>query len=483
MSYPPEFTVAAPDPAALAALEGHLAIALPPDGKLDKLGRKLNALTRKALERLTGGRAWEKLSEGDVVTLAWPGGLAAEALHVAKLSRKPAVADLRKAGGAIAAAVGEGALTVHLGKLAGAPELALGIALRAYRFDRHRSEAAGGPLGPVTLWCDGGAELSDAMARVRGVALARDLVNEPSNVLTTTDFAERLVALEAHGLEVQVLDEAKLAELGMGALLAVGQGSDSPSKVVVMEWKGGGDAAPVALVGKGVVFDTGGISIKPSKGMEEMTMDMGGAATVAGAMLTLALRGAKANVVGLVGLVENMPSGNAYRPGDVLKSMKGDTIEVISTDAEGRLVLADVLWYAQETYAPAAIVDLATLTGAVIASLGDEMTGLFANDDALAEAITAAGRAEGEACWRLPLDPAYDRLLKSRVADMVNSAGKPPGAIVAAQFLKRFVKEGQPWVHLDIAGTATKSGSWSLGPRGGTGWGVLTLDRWIEERA
>ena len=227
----------------------------------------------------------------------------------------------------------------------------------------------------------------DAAAVAEGVFFTRDLVNEPANVLTTTDFADRLLAMQEIGLEVEVLDEDQLAKLGMRALLAVGQGSESPSKVVVMRWNGGGDEAPLALVGKGVVFDTGGISIKPGAGMEEMTMDMGGAGVVAGTMRALALRRAKANVVGLVGLVENMPDGRAYRPGDILKSMKGDTIEVVNTDAEGRLVLADVLWYAQETYRPRAMIDLATLTGAVIIALGHDNAGVFSNDDMLAGQI------------------------------------------------------------------------------------------------
>ena len=251
-----------------------------------------------------------------------------------------------------------------------------------------------------------------------------------------------------------MLDEPELEQLGMRTLLAVGQGSDSPSKVVVMQWKGGGDAAPFALVGKGVVFDTGGISIKPAAGMEEMTMDMGGAGVVAGVMKTLALRKAPANVVGLVGLVENMPGGNATRPGDVVRSMKGDTIEVINTDAEGRLVLADVLWYAQERFKPRGIVDLATLTGAIIIALGHEKAGVFSNDDALGDAFLAAAEAEGEGAWRMPLAPAYDEALKSRIADIANVGGRPAGSVTAAQFLQRFVKEGTPWVHLDIAGVA-----------------------------
>jgi leucyl aminopeptidase len=262
----------------------------------------------------------------------------------------------------------------------------------------------------------------------------------------------------------------------------VGQGSASPSKVVVMQWKGGGDAAPLALVGKGVVFDTGGISIKPAAGMEEMTMDMGGAAVVAGVMKALALRKAPANVAGLVGLVENMPDGKAQRPGDVVRSMKGDTVEVINTDAEGRLVLADVLWYAQDRFKPRAVVDLATLTGAIIVALGHEMAGVFSNDDALADAFLAAAKAEGEGAWRMPLAPAFDKLLKSRIADIANVGGRAAGSVTAAQFLQRFVADGTPWMHLDIAGVAYVAKEGELAPKGATGWGVRALDRLIRDR-
>jgi leucyl aminopeptidase len=284
------------------------------------------------------------------------------------------------------------------------------------------------------------------------------------------------------GLEVEILEEGTLKLLGMGALLGVGQGSPSPSKVVVMQWNGGpAGEAPLALVGKGVVFDTGGISIKPALGMEEMTMDMGGAGVVAGVMRTLALRGAKANVVGIVGLVENMPDGRAQRPGDVVRSMKGDTIEVINTDAEGRLVLADVLWYAQERFKPSAMINLATLTGAIIIGLGHENAGVFSNNDALAAALLKAAGAEGEGAWRMPMGPAYDAKLKSRIADMRNSVGRPAGAITAAQFLARFVKPETAWAHIDIAGVALPPEETTLAPKGASGWGVMTLDRLIRD--
>jgi leucyl aminopeptidase len=285
------------------------------------------------------------------------------------------------------------------------------------------------------------------------------------------------------GLDVEILEEEDLTKLGMGALLGVGQGSESPSKVVVMQWHGGPKGeAPFALIGKGVVFDTGGISIKPAAGMEDMTMDMGGAGVVAGVMRTLALRKAKANVVGLVGLVENMPDGRAQRPGDIVKSMKGDTIEVINTDAEGRLVLADVMWYAQERFKPTGMIDLATLTGAIIIALGHENTGVFSNNDDLCNAFLAAAKAEGEGAWRMPMGDAYDAKLKSRLADMMNVGGRDGGAITAAQFLQRFVKPETPWCHLDIAGTALLKADSTLAPKGATGWGVMALDRLIRDR-
>jgi leucyl aminopeptidase len=366
-----------------------------------------------------------------------------------------------------------------------AAEISFGLAMRAYDFTPHKSGEKK-HLGPVALACARPEAVAAAAAPLaalsEGVFFTRDLVNEPANVLTTEDFAARLAAMHELGLEVEILEEADLKKLGMRALLGVGQGSESPSKVVVMQWKGGkAGEAPLALVGKGVVFDTGGISIKPAGGMEEMTMDMGGAAVVAGVMRSLALRKARANVVGLVGLVENMPDGKAQRPGDVVRSMKGDTIEVINTDAEGRLVLADVLWYTQERFKPKGMIDLATLTGAIIVALGHENTGVFSNDDALCNAFLAAAKSEGEGAWRMPMGDGYDAKLKSRVADIVNSCGRDGGAITAAHFLRRFVKDDMPWIHLDIAGTALLKSESTLAPKGATGWGVMALNRLIRD--
>jgi leucyl aminopeptidase len=486
MTAPTAPTFAATDLDAVPGTAGRLAVLVTPDGKLDAAGRRLDRLTRGALSRLVGSEAWGKLKAGEGATLGWPAGLAASALMAVKLPRKPAVAEARKAGATLAGFKGAEALTVLAGATARAAEIALGLTLRSYDFTPHKT-AEKTAAGPVTLMVANPdaatAEAAPLMALAEGVIFTRDLVNEPANVLTTTEFAARLAGLADLGVGIEVLEEDRLAELGMGALLGVGQGSDSPSKIVVMQWNGGAaGAAPLALIGKGVVFDTGGISLKPAAGMEDMTMDMGGAAVVAGVMRTLARRKAAANVVGLVGLVENMPSGRAQRPGDVVKSMKGDTIEVINTDAEGRLVLADVMWYAQDRFQPAGMVDLATLTGAIIIALGHENAGVFSNDDALCDAVLAAARAEGEGAWRMPLGQAYDEKLKSRIADMKNVGGREGGAITAAQFLQRFVKPGTPWVHLDIAGVASVKSDTALAPKGATGWGVMTLDRLVRDR-
>ncbi len=473
------------DAAALAGLEGRVAVLVEPEGRLGPAARALDRATRKSLSRLVASPAWGKMKAGEAVLLAWPGGLAAEGLVAVKLPRRPTRAEARAAGAAIAKLRGRGPLAVAAGDWPMVEELALALVLRAYEFADHRT-AEREPRGPVTVLCRdpeaAAARLDSFRAVAEGVFLARDLVSEPANVLTTTEFARRLEGLRDLGVEVEVLEEADLERLGMRLLLAVGQGSESPSKAVVMQWKGGGEEAPFALVGKGVVFDTGGISIKPAAGMEDMTMDMGGAAVVGGVMRTLALRRARANVVGLVGLVENMPSGTATRPGDVVRSLKGDTVEIINTDAEGRLVLADLLWHAQERFAPQAIVDLATLTGAIIVALGHENAGVFSNDDALSAALVKAAQEEGEGAWRMPMGDAYDAMLKSDLADMKNVGGRDGGSITAAQFLKRFVKDATPWCHIDIAGVALVKQETALAPKGATGWGVMTLNRLVADR-
>ncbi len=450
----------------------------------DNAARGLDRLTKGAVKRVLASDAWEKLKPGQGIELAFPAGMQARALHLIRLPRRAGAEDLRKAGALIGARLDEAGAMVLAGALRDPAPLVEGLALRAYQFAR-RAEAPKAP-GTVTLTGTDPDAMRDActtaLALAEAVHFTRDLVNEPANILTTSEFAARLEAMRDMGLTVEVLDEAAMERLGMRALLAVGQGSESPSKTVVMRWNGGGEEAPLALVGKGVVFDTGGISIKPAAGMEDMVMDMGGAAVVAGTMRALAARKAKANVVGLVGLVENMPDGRAQRPGDVVTSMKGDTIEVINTDAEGRLVLADVLWYAQETFQPAAVIDLATLTGAIIIALGNENAGVFANDDALADAFVKAAGQVGEGAWRMPLGEAYDKLIKSRVADMKNVGGRGAGSVTAAQFLARFIKDGTPWMHLDIAGVTLLSSDSAFAPKGATGWGVRALDALVRAR-
>ena len=374
-----------------------------------------------------------------------------------------------------------------------AADLAFGALLRSYAFKKYRTArksedgAEDEPRDGVrrlTVHCakpDAAAKaFASRKALAQGIFLARDLVNEPANMLGPVEFAERVRELASAGVEVEVLDEDQLRALKMGALLAVGQGSDRPSRVVVMQWHGAKSkrAKTLAFVGKGVCFDTGGISMKPAGGMEDMKGDMGGAACVAGLMLALAGRRAAVNAVGLVGLVENMPSGKAQRPGDIVTSMSGQTIEVLNTDAEGRLVLADVLWYAQQRFKPRFIVDLATLTGAIIVALGKEHAGLFCNDDRLAGELTAAGEATGEKVWRLPLGKAYDKLIDSKNADMKNIGGRHAGAITAAQFVQRFIKD-TAWAHLDVAGTAMDSARNEINPSWASGWGVRLLDRLI----
>ncbi len=470
----------------LAGQVGRIAILADGPTPSSPAARRLDRLTKGALARYLASDAFAQLKPGEAQDLAFPSGLVADAVQVIRLPRKTDVATARKAGAAVGRSVTPAPTLLLAEAHPMAAEIAFGLAMRAYEFTPHKT-APKKPAGLVTMMVANpeavAAAAAPGAAVVEGVFFTRDLVNEPANVLTTNDFAARLAAMHELGLEVEILEEDQLAAMGMGALLGVGIGSESPTKIVVMQWLGGPKGgAPFALIGKGVVFDTGGISIKPAGGMEEMTMDMGGAGVVAGVMRTLALRKAKANVVGLVGLVENMPDGKAQRPGDVVKSMKGDTIEVINTDAEGRLVLADVMWYAQERFKPTGMVDLATLTGAIIVALGHENTGVFSNDDALCAAFLKAAAAEGEGAWRMPMGQAYDDKLKSRIADMMNVGGRDGGAITAAQFLKRFVKDDVPWIHLDIAGTALVKSDLTLAPKGATGWGVMALDRLIRNK-
>jgi len=402
----------------------------------------------------------------------------------------PLIAE--EAGGAAGAAVAKDAVAAMAGPSlspALAAAAALGAALRSYRFDRYRTKEKPEDkprLERITLLVDNVEAARAAHAPLQAVAeavyLARDLVTEPPNVLTPTELAERARKLTGLGLTVDVLGPKEMAKLGFGALMGVAQGSVNEPRTVIMHWHGSPAAAgktqPLAFIGKGVTFDTGGISIKPASGMEDMKWDMAGAGAVIGLMAALAGRRAPVDAVGIVGLVENMPSGTAQRPGDVVKSYSGQTIEVINTDAEGRLVLADLLWYCQEKFDPRFMVDLATLTGAIVVGLGHEYAGLFSNNDELAQRLAAAGTATGEKLWRMPLDEAFDRAIKSDIADMKNVGGRPAGAATAAQFLQRFVNN-KPWAHLDIAGTAWASKDAALAPKGATGFGVRLLDRLV----
>ena len=367
-----------------------------------------------------------------------------------------------------------------------AAHLAMGARLRSYRFDRYRTknlEEHEPTLKKIAIGTTDAAGARRAWKNLEAIAegmfLARDLVNEPPNILFPREFASRAKALAKLGVKVEILGEAQMKKLGMGALLGVGQGSERESQLVVMQWHGARNRkeAPIAFVGKGVCFDSGGLSLKPAASMMGMKGDMGGAAAVTGTLSALAARKARVNAVGVIGLVENMPDGKAQRPDDVVKSMSGQTIEVLNTDAEGRLVLADALWYTQNRFKPKLMIDLATLTGAILVSLGNEHAGLFSNDDKLARHLSEAGREEGEAVWRLPLGDAYDKMLKSKIADMKNIGGPQAGSITAAQFLQRFVNK-TPWAHLDIAGVAWQDvDRKALIPSWGTGWGVRLLNR------
>jgi leucyl aminopeptidase len=461
---------------------------------------------RAAADSATGGgvsRALEaadfKPRPGKICTILAPGAGLSRIVVIGigkRADLTPRLAE--EAGGAATAALArEPAASVAAAELS--PELAAafaaGAALRSYRFDRYRTteKPEDRPkLARLTVLSADHARAREAWASMRmvveGVHLARDLVSEPANVLNPAEMAERCRALESLGLKVEVLGPRDMNKLGFGALMGVAQGSANEPRMVIMHWhglSGGGKgkrarAKPLAFVGKGVTFDTGGISIKPAQGMEDMKFDMAGAAAVIGLMAALAGRHAKVDAVGVVGLVENMPSGTAQRPGDVVKTYSGQTVEVINTDAEGRLVLADVLWYCQEKLDPRFMIDLATLTGAMIVALGHDYAGFFSNDDELAQRLHAAGEATGEKVWRMPLAESYDKLIKSDIADMKNVAGRPGGAITAAQFIQRFVNN-KPWVHLDIAGTAWANKDSAVVPKGATAFGVRLLDRLVAE--
>ncbi|WP_308909844.1 leucyl aminopeptidase [Pseudokordiimonas caeni] len=432
-------------------------------------------------------------AKGATLDVVAPAGLDADRVLLVGLGEtdKLTEADKVELGGTITAALamsGSDTATAIVEIAAMCPvALAEGAALRSYRFDKYRTkepEAKKPTLKTIVV----ATKDSDAAARfearakvIDGVFLTRDLVSEPANILYPESFADRIKELSSLGVEVEILGEAEMQKLGMNALLAVGQGSVKESQLVVMRWNGGKkDEQPISFIGKGVTFDTGGISLKPGEGMEQMKWDMGGAGTVVGLMKALAGRKAKVNVVAVVGLVENMPSGDAQRPGDVVTSMSGQTIEVLNTDAEGRLVLCDAMWYTQDRFKPRFMIDLATLTGAIIISLGNEHAGVFSSSDELADQLSKAGYATGDKTWRLPLHDNYDKLINCPTADMKNIGGRAAGSITAAQFLKRFTND-VPWAHIDIAGTVWSDKDLPLAEKGGTGYGVRLLDRFVAD--
>jgi leucyl aminopeptidase len=454
----------------------------------------LGDLVRRAAaaDRFTG-------KSGSSLDIVAPSGLDVSRLVVIGVGKdsEPKPRDLIKLGGIamgkVPAAAASATVFAELasGALKGTQvaDLALGARLRLYTFDLYKTKRKEGEERPnrieVNFAFSNPAAAQKAWTRTGaiadGIVFARDLVNEPANVLYPAEFARRASGLTKLGVGVDVLDVAAMKKLGMGALLGVGQGSAHESKLVVMRWNGGKRGTdPIAFIGKGVCFDSGGISIKPASGMEDMKGDMAGAACVVGLIQALAARKAKVNAVGAIGLVENMPDGKAQRPGDIVKTMSGQTIEIINTDAEGRLVLADVLYYVNKRFKPKFMINLATLTGAIIVALGQEYAGMFSNDDKLAERLTKAGEATGERVWRMPLGAEYDKMIDSKFADMKNTGGRWGGAITAAQLLQRFVDK-TPWAHLDVAGTAMGSPESDINKSWASGWGVRLLERLVED--
>jgi leucyl aminopeptidase len=480
---------------------GALVLLVPEGAALAGVAAAADAATDGMVSRAFAAAKFTGKKKSTCTVLAPGAGLSRiVAIGVGKHDELTAYA-IEEAGGAAAVALSDesdAALAADGLEPAHAAAAAMGAVLRSYRFDRYRTKEkeedkpklaalsvlSGDPAGAAEAW-------GPLQAVANGVFLSRDLVSEPPNVLFPAEMAERCRALEELGVKVEIFGPKEMTKLGFGMLMGVAVGSVTEPRMVVMKWDGasggkgkgkkaGPKSRPLAFVGKGVTFDTGGISIKPAGGMEDMKWDMAGAGAVIGAMAAIAGRRAKADVIGLVGLVENMPSGSAQRPGDVVTSYSGQTVEIINTDAEGRLVLGDVLWYCQQKYEPAFMVDLATLTGGIIVSLGHEYAGLFSNDEPLAQKLLATGTAWGEKLWRMPLGDAYDKMLKSEIADMKNVGGRPGGSISAACFIQRFVNN-VPWAHLDIAGTAWSTKDTPTVPKGATAFGVRLLDRLVAE--
>ena len=478
--------------------QGVVVIAVPEGGKLGPAAVRLDKLAGGALSRAVKAAEFTGKREKTLVLMVPAGTKLARVILVGLGSGKSLDAVAAERIGAVIydAVARDAAVTVILESTGGAVDnaalaayMAGGVVLKSYRFAKYRTKEdkdAKPRLKSLAVQCEAPADAKKRYAGISavvdGVFLTRDLVSEPPNIIYPETFVARARELTKDGVKVEALNEAAMTKLGMGALLGVGLGSQRESQLLVMRWNGAKDksAAPLAIVGKGVTFDSGGISLKPPGGMWDMKWDMGGAGIVVGLMRALARRKAPVNVVGLCGLVENMPDGKAQRPGDIVTSMSGQTIEVLNTDAEGRLVLADVLWYAQQRFKPKAIVDLATLTGAIIQTLAEHYAGLFSNNDDLAAKLLAAGQAVSERLWRLPMGDEYDRDIKSPVADMKNIGGGKAGSITAAQFLQRFIKD-VPWAHLDIAGVVWNEKGTALAPGGGTGYGVRLLNRFITD--
>ena len=475
-------------------------VALAADGrKLSKLAGQLDKATKGAITRALEASRFKGGAE-EFLTLLAPAGVDVARIIVAGIGT-PAKYDALAAqslGGRLVAALngtGEKDVSVWIEQVGDmkldeaefAANVAYGARLRFYRFDKYKTKEKPEQKPSLKHFSVLVADAADAKRAfgpmdkvVDAVNFARDLVSEPANVIYPETLAAEAKKLSEFGVEVKVLGVKEMTKLGMGALLGVGQGSSRESQLVTMQWNGGGKEKPIAFVGKGVTFDTGGISIKPAAGMEDMKWDMAGSAAVIGTMRSLAARKAKVNAVGVVGLVENMPSGTAQRPGDIVTSMSGQTIEVLNTDAEGRLVLADAMWYCQETFKPKVMIDLATLTGAILIALGNIYGGMYANDDELARQLESSGKATGELLWRMPLGAAYNKMMDSPAADVKNISGsRNAGSITAAEFLQRFVQKGTTWSHLDIAGMAWADKDSPTTPRGATGYGVRLLDRLV----
>ena len=444
---------------------------------------EIDNLMHGGLTRILKSKEFSDLSNGESLIIPIPLGLSAKELQIIKIKKSKNIIETRFVGGSINKFKTKGHLLTVGGPKVNITQILYGFFLKAYEFNRYKTHSIR-PFNTITVTHPRFKVIKQEFkffhSLLKGVYFCRDLVNEPANILNTNEFAKRLKELECYGLKVEILDQKDIDRQGMRALLAVGQGSGSPSKVAIIQWEGlKWDKKPLILIGKGVVFDSGGISLKSAFGMEEMATDMGGAGVVAGTMKALALRKCTANVIGIIGLVENMPDGEAQRPGDVIKTMKGDTVEVINTDAEGRLVLCDLLWFAQKNFTPKAIIDLATLTGAIVVALGHQNAGIFSNNNTMCDKFLRSAEYEGEGAWRLPLHPNYKKLLKSRVADLANVGGRTAGSITAAQFLENFIADNLPWIHIDIAGVAFSKNASMLSSQGGTGWGVATLNRLI----